>query len=187
MRRRGEAPKRTRWLEGSPAIKAQWDSSDTWKFEAITLRLNYALLAELAGIHDVFRQRDGGQEAVVIPHKVGQAGFLDRIDHGLALLAQCLLAVAFAQRAFSAVHVLARLPEGARCLHAVLAQLLHQILQHLAQALLAVAQAAGTGLIAVARLLAGIAAPSDPLLAGPQRPGMGLDQGAADALFNGPN
>lgn len=43
---RGEAPKRTRWLEGSPAIKAQWDASDTWKFEAITLRLNYALLAE---------------------------------------------------------------------------------------------------------------------------------------------
>lgn len=43
---RGEAPKRTRWLEGSPAIKAQWDANDTWKFEAITLRLNYALLAE---------------------------------------------------------------------------------------------------------------------------------------------
>lgn len=43
---RGEAPKRTRWLEGSPAIKAQWDANDTWKFEAITLRLNYALLSE---------------------------------------------------------------------------------------------------------------------------------------------
>lgn len=43
---RGEAPKRTRWLEGSPAIKAQWEANDTWKFEAITLRLNYALLAQ---------------------------------------------------------------------------------------------------------------------------------------------
>lgn len=43
---RGEAPKRTRWLEGSPAIKAQWESKDLWKFEAICLRLNYALLSE---------------------------------------------------------------------------------------------------------------------------------------------
>lgn len=43
---RGEAPKRTRWLEGTPAIKSQWNANDTWKFEAITLRLNYALLPE---------------------------------------------------------------------------------------------------------------------------------------------
>ncbi len=46
---------------------------------------------------------------------------------------------------------------------------------------------AGQRLSNVARLLAGIAAPSDPLLAGPQRAGMGLDQSAADALFGGPN
>jgi hypothetical protein len=46
---------------------------------------------------------------------------------------------------------------------------------------------AGQRLSNVARLLAGISEPSDPLLAGPQRPGAGLDQGAADALFGGPN
>ena len=46
---------------------------------------------------------------------------------------------------------------------------------------------AGQRLSNVARLLAGIAEPSDPLLAGPQRPGMGLDQGAADALFGSAN
>lgn len=42
---------------------------------------------------------------------------------------------------------------------------------------------AGQRLSNVARLLAGIAQPVDPLLAGPQRPGAGLDQDAADALF----
>ncbi len=46
---------------------------------------------------------------------------------------------------------------------------------------------AGQRLSNVARLLAGIAAPADPLLEGPQRPGMGLDQSAADALFGGAN
>ncbi|WP_254509724.1 serine/threonine-protein kinase [Anatilimnocola floriformis] len=43
---RGEAPKRIRWLEGSPAIKAQWNANDNWKSEAITLRLNFAQLPE---------------------------------------------------------------------------------------------------------------------------------------------
>ena len=46
---------------------------------------------------------------------------------------------------------------------------------------------AGQRLSNVARLLAGITAPVDPLLAGPQRAGVGLDQSAADALFGGAN
>jgi hypothetical protein len=46
---------------------------------------------------------------------------------------------------------------------------------------------AGQRLANVSRLLAGLDASADPLLAGPQRPGMGLDQGAADAVFGGPN
>lgn len=38
----------------------------------------------------------------------------------------------------------------------------------------------------VSRLLAGVAQPADPLLEGPQRPGAGLDQDAADAIFGRP-
>lgn len=46
---------------------------------------------------------------------------------------------------------------------------------------------AGQRLSNVARLLAGIADPADPLLEGPQRPGMGLNQDAADAVFGRSN
>ena len=53
---RGEAPKRIRWLEGSPAIKAQWNASDAWKSEAISLRLNFALQAE--GKEEVKKARE---------------------------------------------------------------------------------------------------------------------------------
>ena len=44
---------------------------------------------------------------------------------------------------------------------------------------------AGQRLGTVARLLAGLTAPVDPLLEGPQRAGQGLNQAAADALFGG--
>jgi hypothetical protein len=46
---------------------------------------------------------------------------------------------------------------------------------------------AGQRLSNVARLLAGAALPADPLLEGPQRPGMGLNQDAADAVFGRSN
>ena len=43
--------------------------------------------AQFAGGHDVLRERDGGEEAVVIPDEIREARFLDGGDHLLALLA----------------------------------------------------------------------------------------------------
>ena len=41
-------------------------------------------LAELAAVNDLLGERDGRHAAVVVPHGVGHAGFLDGVNHRLA-------------------------------------------------------------------------------------------------------
>ena len=44
-------------------------------------------LAELAAVNDLLGEGHGGHAAVVVPHGVGHAGFLDGVDHRLAFSA----------------------------------------------------------------------------------------------------